>query len=129
MIVVPLLSLRHKLAEYETQKNGQIINAMITRVPDCQGEEVGFMEFRYQGQRYSKEVSCSFSDRHKRGDTIRMKHLAKTGIFLLEQEHKEGELVAIGILPIVGVISVIFSLKAPFGKKQKKHHYFGRSST
>ncbi len=119
LIVLPLFSLRDKLAQYETQKNGQIVSATITRVPDCKGTTGGFMEFDYQGKLYSKKVSCRFSDNHQQGDAIRLKYLDKTGMFLFEQEHMEGELVAFGILPIIGVICIICGLRTHLAIKPK----------
>lgn len=69
------------------------------------------MKFTYAGKEFDKKVGCGFSDTHKIGQTITLKHQEGTDIFLFENEKIEIELVAMAILFVFGIFLIIKGLK------------------
>jgi hypothetical protein len=112
IIFVCIIPLRRTFEKYNTQINGQLITATITYIPNCLGTKVRhFMKFTYSGQEFDKVVGCGFSDAHKVGDTIKLKHTDGTDIFLFETENIKTDLISTSILALVGLSFIIYGFK------------------
>jgi hypothetical protein len=112
IIFICLIPLNRKLQEYNVEKNSKLVTATINYIPICSGTKIKyFMKFTYAGKEFDKKVSCGFSDTHKIGDTIKLKHQEGTDIFLFENEKIEIELVSMAILSVFGIALIIVGLK------------------
>ena len=112
LVFVCLVPLRRDFQEYDTQKNGKLVTVTITHVPICSGTRVKyFMKFIYDRQEFDKRVGCGFSDTHKVGEIIKLRHTDGTDIFLFEKENKEIEFVSTGFLAILGIASVVIGAR------------------
>jgi hypothetical protein len=107
-----IIPLGRDIKEYEVQKNGELITATITYIPNCIGSKIKyFMKFTYAGQEFDKKVGCSFSDTHKIGETIKLKHTDGTDIFLFENENKETEFISTALLAILGITFIVIGAR------------------
>jgi hypothetical protein len=112
LIFICLVPLRRKLNEYDTQKNGDLVTATITYIPICLGtKNKYFMKFMFAGQIFHKKVGCGFSDRHKVGDTIKLRHSPGTDIFLFDTEKLETEFISVGLLALFGIFCIISGVR------------------
>ena len=112
IIFICIIPLKRTIDEYNTQINGQLVSATISYLPNCLGTRVHqFMKFKYSGQEFDKVVDCTFSDLHKVGDTIKLRHTAGTDIFLFENEEVRKEFFATGLLTIIGLFFIIYGIK------------------
>jgi hypothetical protein len=108
MCAIPL---KHKIAEYDTQKNGQLITATIVDVPNCFGSKIRhFLKFKYNDQTYSKEIGRPCEE-YKIGQALILKHTEGTDIFLYETEKIEKEFIATALLAILGLFLIIYGFK------------------
>ncbi|HEX8461671.1 MAG TPA: hypothetical protein VF623_09580, partial [Segetibacter sp.] len=84
----------------------------ITYIPNCLGSKIRrFMKFKYSGNEYDKKVGCRFSDSHKVGDLIKLKHEEGTKIFLFENEKIEKQFISTALLGIFGIGIIVFGFK------------------
>ena len=112
IIFICIIPLSRDIKEYNVQKNGVIVTATITSIPVCTGTKTHhFMKFTYAGQEFDKKVGCGFSDNHKIGEKIRLKHMEGIDIFLFENEKKETGFISTSILAILGIVITIIGLK------------------
>ena len=112
LIFACIIPLNHNIREYEVQKRGEIIVATITEIPDCFGTRLKhFMRFSYGGRFYDKAIGCSFANSHKVGETIKFRHLKDTDIFLFENEKKERDFIATGLLALLSILIIIIGAK------------------
>lgn len=112
LVFVCIIPLSNDIEEYNVQQNGELVTATITYIPICNGTKVKyFMKFIYAEQEFDKAVGCDFADTHKVGETIKFRHKDGTDIFLFESENKESEFIAVGILAILGVVSIFIGLR------------------
>ena len=70
-----------------------------------------FMKFTYEGQEFDKKVGCGFADTHRVGDTIQMKHVDGSDIFLFDNEKVEKEFVSAGILAVLGIAFIVIGAR------------------
>ncbi len=83
IIFICIIPLSRDIKEYNIQKNGDLVIATITYIPDCVGAKIMyFMKFTYAGKEFDKKVGCGFADTHKIGDTIQLRHIDGSDIFL-----------------------------------------------
>lgn len=112
IIFICLIPLQRDIKEYETQKHGQLVTVTITYVPECIGAKVmHFIKFKYEGKKFDKKVGCGFGDNHKVGDSISLKHIEGTDIFLFENEKKETEFISSGLLCLFGIYCIVIGIK------------------
>jgi len=112
LIFICIIPLKQDLNEYDTQKNGELINATITYIPTCLGtKNKYFIKFIYAGQIFDKKVGRGFSDTHKVGDIIKLKHSRGTDIFLFDTEKKETEFISTSLLALFGLFCIIAGLR------------------
>lgn len=112
IIVFCIIPLDRDIKEYDTQKYGKLITAIITHIPVCNGTKIkSFMKFTYGGQEFDKKVNCSFADTHKVGQVINLKHSEGTDIFLFENENKEKEFISKGLLAALGAVFIWMGLR------------------
>lgn len=69
------------------------------------------MYFRYNDKTYDKKIWCSFSDNHKKGDTIKLKHIDGADIFLFENEKIEKEFISMVLLALAGLLIMIIGFR------------------
>ena len=106
-LFIPLFSLKYKLDLYHVQENGVLVSAVLTEVPNCQGTKTNpSIKFTCQGGKYSKKVGCNYADDHKSGDTILLKTIQGSNLFLFEHESAGMELIAMAALALLGVFFV-----------------------
>lgn len=107
-----IIPLGRDIKEYEAQKNGALITATITYTPNCIGSKIKyFMKFTYAGQEFDKKVGCGFGDTHKIGETIKLKHIDGTGIFLFENENKKTEFISTALLAALGISFIVIGAR------------------
>ncbi len=112
IIFICLIPLRRDIQEYQVQKNGQIIAATIIFIPNCIGAKIKyFIKFKYEGKIFDKKAGCGFGDIYKVGDSIRLKHLIRTDIFLFENEKKETEFISTGLLLLFAIFCIFIGIK------------------
>ena len=112
IIFVCIIPLRRHIEEYNIQKNGDLVTATITYIPHCVGSKIMyFMKFTYKGQEFDKKVGCGFSDTHKVGETIKLKHIDGSDIFLFENEKVEREFISVGILAALGITFIVIGAR------------------
>lgn len=112
IIFVSIIPLGRDIKEYDVQKNGQLITATITYIPNCIGSKIKyFMKFTYAGQEFDKKVGCGFGDTHKVGETIKFKHTDGTGIFLFEKEKIQFEFISTGLLAFLGIVFIVIGAR------------------
>lgn len=103
IIFLCIIPFSRDIKEYDVQKNGELITATITYIPNCFGSRIMyFMKFTYAGQEFGKKVGCGFGDTHKVGETIKFKHTNGTDIFLFENEKIETEFISNALLALLG---------------------------
>jgi hypothetical protein len=108
VIFVCIIPLRRHIEEYNIQKNGELVTASITYVPHCIGSKIRyFMRFTYREQEFEKKVGCGFSTTHKVGDTIQLKHIDGSNIFLFETEKIEKEFASAAVLAVLGITFIV----------------------
>ena len=62
IIFVCIIPLKRDIQEYEVQKNGKLVTATVTYIPNCIGSKIKyFMKFTYGGQEFDKKVGCGVS--------------------------------------------------------------------
>ena len=111
IIFVCTIPLNHHIDEYKTQKNGQLINTIITYVPNCIGTKTRhFLKFKYNGKIYSKDIGRPCEE-YKIGDKLILKHIDGTTVFLYENEKIEKEFISFGILAALGLFFIFYGLK------------------
>ena len=112
IIFLCIIPLSRDIKEYDVQKNGELITATITYIPNCIGSKIMyFMKFTYAGQEFDKKVGCGFSDTHKVGETIKFKHTDGTDIFLFENEKIETEFISNGLLALLGIVFIVIGAR------------------
>ena len=112
IIFLGLIPLKRKFAEYNVQKNGYLITAIISSVPVCFGSKMHqFMYFRYKDKTYDKRIWCGFRHTHKSGDAIIFKHIEGTDIFLFENEKIEKEFASMTPLSLAGLLFIIIEFR------------------
>lgn len=112
IIFLCIIPLSRDIKEYDVQKNGKLITATITHIPNCIGSKIMyFMKFSYAGQEFDKKVGCGFSDTHKVGETIKFKHTDGTDIFLFENEKIETEFTSNGLLALLGIVFIVIGAR------------------
>jgi hypothetical protein len=107
IVFICFIPLLRDIEEYDVQKNGELVTARITYIPNRKG----FMEFTYDGQNFNKKVGRSFGDIYKVNDTINLKHKNGTDIFLFENENKRIEFISTGLLALLGISCIAVGLK------------------
>jgi hypothetical protein len=111
VIFACLVPLNRDLREYDTQKNGQLITAVVVDVPSCIGARVQhFIKFRFDSKIYSKRIGAP-CDQYKVGQTLKLKHTPGTDLFLYVNETKESEFVSTGLLVVAGILFIIMGIK------------------
>lgn len=112
IVFTGIVPLKRDIQEYDVQKNGELVNATITYLPNCIGSKVKyFMEFTYSGQKFDKKIGCGIAENYKVGEVIKLKHIEGTDIFLFENETKEGEFISTAVLGILGIIFIIIGVR------------------
>ena len=113
-----LIPLPRLISEYRVQKRGQIISATISYIPHCYGTTVKhFMRFNYNNKVFGKRVGCGFEENHKVGDTIKLRHLGETDIFLFQNEKKEGDFFSAIVLALLGFFFIHYGFKRKVSRK------------
>jgi hypothetical protein len=113
IVFICIIPLNRDIQEYDVQKNGNLVDAVITYIPICSGTKIKYyMKFTYSGQEYDKKVSCGFDEIYRIGETIKFKHIDGTDIFLFENENIEKEFIATILLAILGIIFIVKGIKA-----------------
>lgn len=108
IIFVCIIPLQHKLKEYDTQKNGQVITATITYVPNCIGSKIRhFIKFNYDNKIYSKQINKPCEE-YKVGEKLLLIHSAGTRIFLYENENLVKEFISVGLLALLGLFLFLY---------------------
>ncbi len=69
------------------------------------------MEFIYSGQKFDKKIGCGLAENYKIGEVIKLRHIEGIDIFLFENETKEREFIANGVLAILGITFIFIGLK------------------
>ncbi len=106
-----LVPLRRDIAEYDTQKNGEIVVATIIDVPNCIGAKIRHqIKFMYDNEVFSKRIGAP-CEQYKVGDSIRLKHTPGTNLFLYENETKEKEFISTGLLALAGITFIIIGFR------------------
>jgi hypothetical protein len=81
-----------------------MVKVVVVTVPPCDNNNRGKdFRFKYEGAYYSKKAPCSFIDKLRRNDTVQLKTIEGTGIFLLEKENAGIEILAMIILALLGI--------------------------
>jgi len=112
IVFICIIPLNRDIKEYNVQKNGKLVTATMTYIPICSGTKIKyFMKFIYAGQEFDKKVGCGFADTHKVGETIKLRHIDGTNIFLFENEKKEKEFISTGLLAILGVAFIVIGVR------------------
>jgi hypothetical protein len=112
MFFIGVIPLKRKFTEYDTQKNGEIISATITHIPDCFGTGIKhFLEFKYANTVYSKRIGEKSCEDYKRGEVLKLKHIEGTTVFLYENEKIGSQFISLGILTILGASFIIYGLR------------------
>jgi len=112
IIFTCVIPLSRDIKEYNIQKNADIVTATITYIPHCMGTKIKhFMKFNYAGQEFDKKVGCDFAETHKVGDTIKLKHIDGSDIYLFENEKVEKEFISSGILAVLGVVFIVMGVR------------------
>lgn len=112
IVFICIIPLNRDIKEYNVQKNGKLVTATMTYIPICSGTKIKyFMKFTYAGQEFDKKVGCGFADTHKVGETIKLRHIDGTNIFLFENEKKEKEFISTGLLAILGVAFIVIGVR------------------
>ena len=106
LLFIAVAPIKSKLEQYKVQKEGEIVKVLLSKVPNTKG----LLKFKYNGIPYEKSVGRSFSDDHKTGDSLLLKHLQGTDIFLLENESIEGEIISFCVLGVIGLFFIIKGL-------------------
>ena len=110
IVFICIVPLKRDIDEYNVQKTGQEVEAIITDVPNCIGTKVShFLKFKFENKIYSKRVGAP-CDQFKPGQVIRLKHKAGTDIFLYMNEKKESEFAATGAMAAIGILFIGYSL-------------------
>jgi len=111
IIFICVIPLKRHLLEYEIQKNGDLVKGIITYVPGCLGIPNKHIRFRYENATYSKRIGGKPCEELKVGDSILLKHLEGTNIFLYEKEDIRTELLSMGIVLLAGIAFIVIGLK------------------
>jgi hypothetical protein len=112
LIIIAVLPLRNHLSEYETQKHGEFVKAVIIAAPTCLGARIKhWVKFRYNNEIHSKTTGGKACEDFKVGDTLTLKHTEGTDIFLYDTETVESEFVAFGLLGVMGIIFMVLGFK------------------
>lgn len=107
-----IIPLKRDIQEYNIQKNGELVTVTITYLPTCIGAKIQyFMKFTYSGQEFDKKIACGIAENYKVGQKIKLKHIEARDIFLFENETKEKEFFANGILAIMGITFIFIGMK------------------
>ena len=110
LIFVCFIPLRRHLAEYETQKNGQLVVASIIYVPNCFEHRINpLLEFSYDNKVYSKAIG-KLCEEYRIGNTLQLKHTAGSDIFLYTDESLTMEFVTTGFLAVFGIFLLIYGI-------------------
>jgi hypothetical protein len=107
LLFIPLISSKRHLAEYEVQKQGQLVKVVLTSIP--QGK--GFINFAFNADIYDKKVGRTFYQDYKVGDTLVLRYKEGGDIFLFEKENIENEFIAMGLLGLFGIAMLVKGLK------------------
>ncbi|MGZ4012112.1 MAG: hypothetical protein ACXVLF_14225 [Flavisolibacter sp.] len=111
IIFLCIVPLKRDIAEYYTHRNGELITAVITDVPNCIGTKVKhFIKFRFDNSIYSKIIGAP-CDQYKVGQEIQLKHTPGTDLFLYVNETKESELISTGLLAVAGLAFIVIGFK------------------
>lgn len=107
---VCFIPLRRHLAEYETQKNGEIVVASIIYIPNCFEHSINpLIEFSYDNKVYSKAIGKSCEE-YKIGNMLQLKHTAGTDIFLYTDENLSMEFITTGLLAIFAIFLIVYGI-------------------
>jgi len=112
IIVFSLIFLKFKLDIYKVERDGQIVEAQIIKLPNYCGSTRGkyYMDLNYQGEIFIKRIPAGFCDKHKVGELIQIKYLEGEESILFVGEEMTGEFIAIGFFLLVGIVSVIYGM-------------------
>ncbi|MGN6399764.1 MAG: hypothetical protein ACTHMD_04885 [Flavisolibacter sp.] len=111
IIFICFVPLKRDIAEYNTQKNGELITGVITDVPNCIGTKVKqFIKFRFSNSIYSKRIGAP-CEQYKIGQKIQLKHTPGTDLFLYVNETKEREFISTGLLAVAGLAFIVIGFK------------------
>ncbi len=112
LIFICIIPFKRDIQEYNVQKNGELVVVTITHLRNCIGGKIKyFMEFTYAGQKFEKKIGCAYAEAHRIGDTIRLKHIKSTDIFLFGNETKKGEFISTVLLALLGITFIFIGLK------------------
>lgn len=107
-----IIPLNRDIQEYYVEKNGKLVTASLTYIPNCSGTKIKYyMKFIYAGKEFDKRVDCGFASRYKVGDTINLKHKEGTDIFLFECEKIVKEFISTGLLAILGTSMIFIGIR------------------
>ena len=112
-VAMGTIPLKHHIAEYDTQRNGEMVKGRIAGVPNCGGttKTKRYIKFRFENEIYSKRTTGKPCREFKLGDSIVLKHTKGTDIFLYDTETVESELISFGILILTGISFIIVGVK------------------
>ena len=117
IVFICIVPLKRHIQEYNVQKNGKLVTATITYIPNFVGCRIKhFMYFTYAGRKFDKKVGCGFADTHKIGETIKFRHIYGTNIFLFENEKIEKEFISFALLAVFGIAIIAVGARKDSGK-------------
>ncbi|MCC7514187.1 MAG: hypothetical protein IT212_05805 [Bacteroidia bacterium] len=107
-----LFFLKAKWDVYKVERDGQIVDMKISKLPDYCGltKRKYYMDVTYQGEDFNKRIPVGFCDKHKIGEPIKMKYLEGQNSVLFPDEKVRGDFIAIGIFIVVGILSIFYGV-------------------
>jgi hypothetical protein len=112
ILLASLFFLKAKWEVYEVERDGQVVDMKIIKLPDYCGltKRNYYMDVTYQGEDFNKRIPVGFCDKHKIGESIKMKYLEGENTVLFPDEKVWGDFIAIGIFIVVGILSVFYGV-------------------
>lgn len=112
IIFICLIPLKRNIQEYDVQKNGQLVKAVIIEVPNCFGTRVKhFIKFKFENEIYSKTTTGKPCESFKVGDSIALKHEPESDIFLYDTEDIKSQFISSALIAIAGISFIIIGFK------------------
>jgi hypothetical protein len=112
IIFICIVPLKRHIQEYNVQKNGKLVTATITYIPNFVGcRTMHFIDFIYAGKKFDKKVGCGFAGTYKIGETIKFRHIDGTKIFLFENEKIEKEFISFAVLAVFGIVIIVIGAR------------------
>jgi hypothetical protein len=107
-----LFFLRAKWGVYNVERDGQLVEMKIIKLPDYCGitKRKYYMDVTYQGETFNKRIPVGFCDKHKTGESIKMRYLEGQDSILFPEEKVRGDFIAIGVFVAVGILSIFYGL-------------------